>query len=321
MAPSHQGPAYLEWLERGDHAGMEWMTRRVAERLDPERLLPGAKSALVVALQYAPLAGAPEPVGDLWPRVARYARGRDYHDLFNERLGRLRDRIIEAFPGTAVRRAVDTSPVLERELAARAGLGVQGKNTLLLSRAGGSYFLLGELFLTLDLAPDPPLADLCGRCTRCLDHCPTGALVAPFRLDSRRCISYWTIEHRGEIPEEVRPELVDWVFGCDICQEVCPWNQRGPTPGDHPELALPPERAELDLIGLLTLSRDDYTERFRGSAMKRAKLEGLQRNAAIAMGNRGDERYREALEAACEDESPVVASHARWALPRLGRND
>jgi|CXWL01.1.fsa_nt_gi epoxyqueuosine reductase len=319
LEPSAQGEAYHAWLERGDHASMDWMARRIEERLDPRRLLPGARTALVVALQYAPLAGEPEPVGDLWPRVARYARGRDYHDLFNERLGALKDRILEAFPGTGVRRAVDTSPLLERELAARAGLGVQGKNTLLLSRAGGSYFLLGELLLTLDLAPDPPIADLCGRCTRCLDHCPTGALAEPYRLDSRRCISYWTIEHRGEIPEDVRPELGDWVFGCDICQEVCPWNRRGGEPGDHPELALPPDRAELDLIGLLTLSRDGYTERFRGSAMKRAKLEGLKRNAAVAMGNRGDEAYRPALEAARGDESAVVASHAEWALARLGR--
>lgn len=319
LEPSQQGPAYLEWLARGDHAGMAWMTRRVEERLEPERLLPGARSALVVALQYAPLVGEGEPEGDLWPRVARYARGRDYHDLMNERLGHLRDRLLEAFPGTGVRRAVDTSPILERELAARAGLGVQGKNTLLLSRAGGSYFLLGELLLTLDLAPDPPIADLCGRCTQCLDHCPTGALTAPYRLDSRRCISYWTIEHRGDIPEDVRPELGEWVFGCDICQEVCPWNRRGPEPGDHPELHLPAERAELDLIGLLTLSREAYTERFRGTAMKRAKLEGLKRNAAIAMGNRGDECYREALVAATTDESPGVAEPARWALERLGR--
>lgn len=319
LEPSQQGSAYLEWLARGDHAGMEWMTRRVEERLDPERLLPGARSALVVALQYAPLVGAGEPEGDLWPRVARYARGRDYHDLMNERLGSLRDLILEAFPGTGVRRAVDTSPILERELASRAGLGVQGKNTLLLSRERGSYFLLGELLLTLDLAPDPPIADLCGRCTQCLDHCPTGALSAPYRLDSRRCISYWTIEHRGDIPAEIRPELGEWVFGCDICQEVCPWNRRGPEPGDHPELQLPPERAELDLIGLLTLSREEYTERFRGTAMKRAKLEGLKRNAAIAMGNRGDERYREALVAATTDDSPVVAEQAQWALERLDR--
>jgi epoxyqueuosine reductase len=156
---------------------------------------------------------------------------------------------------------------------------------MLLHPEAGSWFLLGELFLSLDLAPDIPLADLCGSCTRCLEACPTGALAEPYRLDSNRCISYWTIEHRGEFPDEVREMVGDWVFGCDICQEVCPWN-RDPAGADHPELRLPDSRRELDLAGLLRLSREEYVERFRGSPMKRARLEGLQRNAAVALGNR-----------------------------------
>ena len=327
LGPSEQGDALAAWLERGDQAGMEWIARRVEPRRDPRELLPGAKSALCVALRYHPLTGDAEATGDLWPRVARYARGRDYHDLCHERLKRLEARIAEAFPEAGTRRYVDTGPILERELAARAGLGVQGKNTNLLSREDGSWFLLAELLLTLDLEPAPdraeePLTDLCGRCTRCLDHCPTGALPEPFRLDARRCISYWTIEHRGDLPEAVREMVGEWVFGCDVCQEVCPWNIRGEVRGreeaDQPELRLPPERRELDLAALLRLPRAEYVERFRGSPMKRAKLEGLRRNAAVAMGNRGDARYVPALAEALAEGEPVVRRHAAWALGRIG---
>lgn len=323
LAPSEQGGAFAAWLDRGDQAGMAWIERRVEPRMDPRSLLPGARSALCVALRYHPLGGEAEAEGDLWPRVARYARGRDYHDVCHERLKRLEARIAEAFPATGTRRYVDTGPILERELAARAGLGVQGKNTNLLSREDGSWFLLAELLLTLDLEPiRGPLTDLCGRCTRCLDHCPTGALPEPFRLDARRCISYWTIEHRGDLPEPVREMVGEWVFGCDVCQEVCPWNIRGEVRGrdaaDQPELRLPPERRELDLAALLRLPREEYVERFRGSPMKRAKLEGLQRNAAVAMGNRGDARYVPALAEALAEGEPVVRRHAAWALGRIG---
>jgi epoxyqueuosine reductase len=336
LGPVERGGLYLRWLDRGDHAGMGWLAERAEERLDPRKVLPGARSVLCVALVYHPLAAAgdggdpatvPEPEGDLWPRVARYARGRDYHNLMGKRLRRLARRLSEEWPGAGTRVAVDTAPVLERELAARAGLGAQGKNTCLLSREAGSWFLLGELLTTLDLAPDDPVADLCGRCTRCLEACPTGALPEPYRLDANRCISYWTIEHRGSVPEPVRPLLGDWVFGCDVCQEVCPWNLRwegrgdrgGRRPAHHPDLALPPRRAELDLAGLLGLDRAGYAERFQGSAMQRARLEGLQRNAALAMGNRGDGAYVPALARCLEGggEASVRAS-AAWSLGRIG---
>ncbi|HKH44677.1 MAG TPA: tRNA epoxyqueuosine(34) reductase QueG [Thermoanaerobaculia bacterium] len=290
LEPSAHGEAFLRWLERGDQAGMHWFAKRLEARLEPEKVWPGTRSVLCVALQYAPLldkegAEIPDPAGDLWPRVARYARGSDYHEVMQERLTLLEARIAEAFPGLVSRRYVDTGPVLERELAARAGLGAVGKNTMLLHPDAGSWFLLGELFLSLDLAPDVPLADLCGSCTRCLDACPTGALPEPYRLDSNLCISYWTIEHRGAFPPAVRELLGGWVFGCDICQEACPWNT-APAGAHHPELEIPPQRAELDLAGLLCLGRDEYVERFRGSPMKRAKLEGLQRNAAAALDDR-----------------------------------
>lgn len=317
VEPSGQIDAFRDWVERGDHAGMEWIGRRMERREDARNILPGARSALCVALQYWPLEDEPEADGDLWPGVARYARGRDYHDVMGKALKRLCRRIEEAFPASVTRPYVDTGPVLERELAARAGLGVQGKNTNLLHKKWGSYFLLGEIFLTLELETAEPIADICGRCTRCLDHCPTGALPEPYRLDSRRCISYWTIEHRGDLPEEMREGMGQWVFGCDICQEVCPWNYKAGA-GSHPRLRQPPERRELDLAGLLALDREEYVYRFTKSPMKRPKLEGLKRNAAVVMGNRGDAQYVPHLVRALTEEEPVVRRHAAWALGRIG---
>jgi epoxyqueuosine reductase len=249
--------------------------------------------------------------------VARYARGTDYHDLLGERLAALADRIEREFAEAQTRWYVDTGPVLERDLAATAGLGVIGKNTNLLHPDAGSWFFLGELFTSLDLEPDPGLADLCGSCTRCLDACPTGALPAPYRLEADRCISYWTIEHRGEIPAEVRDGLGTWVFGCDVCQEVCPVNE-GVLPATSRDLQLPEARARLSLADLLLLGREEYVERFRRSPMKRAKLEGLQRNAAIAMGNRGDARYVEVLGMALRRAQPLVRRHVAWALGKIG---
>jgi epoxyqueuosine reductase len=314
-----QGAFFLRWLERGDHAGMEYLERRLECRLDPAKLLPGARSVLCVALQYHPLESE-DPQGDLWPGVARYARGEDYHRLMERRLASLAARIRHRFPGCATRPYVDTGPLLERELAARAGLGATGKNANLLHPDAGSWFLLGEILLTLDLVSDRPLADLCGTCTRCLEACPTGALAEPYHLDSNRCISYWTIEHRGVLPDRVRAWIGDWVFGCDLCQEVCPVNA-APTPSSHRELALPPERAELDLVTLLNLEREAYVAHFRHSPMKRARLEGLQRNAAVVMGNRRDRAYVQALGKALKNGTEIVRRHAAWALGRIGGED
>jgi epoxyqueuosine reductase len=316
LGPSSRGEAFESWLEAGGHAAMSYLERRREVRLDPRGLLEGARSALCVALQYHPLTGEEEVEGDLWPRVARYARGEDYHRVMERRLRRLGDRIEEAFPGSRTRTYVDTGPILERELAENAGLGVAGKNTNLLHPEEGSWFLLGELLLTLDLEPDAGFSDLCGSCTACLDACPTGALPEPYRLDSSLCISYWTIEHRGSIPGEIRPLLGEWVFGCDICQEVCPVNGE-PAPATEARLGLPQKRRELGLADLLGLQRDDYVERFRHSPMKRSKLEGLQRNAAVAMGNRGDSSYVEPLGQALREAPAMVREHAAWALGRI----
>jgi epoxyqueuosine reductase len=316
LASSANGEALRDWLDKGYQAGMQYLERNFDRRIDARSSLAGAKSVLCVALQYAPAADAAEE-GDLWPGVARYARGQDYHRVMEKRLRALGRRVEESFPGARTRSYVDTGPLLERELAACAGLGAVGKNTLLLHPEAGSYFLLGELLLTLDLEPDPPIADLCGSCTACLDACPTGAFPAPFVLDSRRCISYLTIEHRGDIPAEMREQLEGWIFGCDICQEVCPWNA-DPTPARDAAFSTPESRRDLSLVELLGMSRDDYLEAFRGSPMKRARLDGLSRNAALALAHRRRSDAIDALlTAAADDREPVVAEHARWAAERL----
>jgi epoxyqueuosine reductase len=237
-----------------------------------------------------------------------------------EKLGQLAERIAYLVGNPVTHRAyVDFGPLMERELAHRAGLGWFGKNTNLIHPASGSYFFLGELLLDLALEPDVrPQIDHCGTCTACLDACPTGALVAPHVLDARRCISYLTIEHRDAIPEEIRPLMGDWVFGCDICQEVCPWNKRfarltEPSPFN-------PERPMLDLIELLALDDDAFRARFQDTPLWRPRRIGLLRNAAVVLGNLNLPVAVPALERACSDENPLVAEHAAWALDQGRRS-
>lgn len=313
--------SFLEWLANGYQAEMSYLERRVEARLDPSLVLDGARSSICVALQYHPLdrASAADE-GGLWSRIARYALGRDYHDLLLDKLAQLEEAIREAYPGARTLTYVDTGPILERDLAAKAGLGVFGKNTNLLNPELGSWFLIGEILTTLALTPGQRLADLCGSCTQCLEACPTQAFPAPYVLDSSRCISYWTIEHRGAVPQKVRADLGGWVFGCDICQEVCPINVDVRCV-DRPDFEVPEKRRSLDLAGLLLLEQEDYVDLFRGSAMKRAKLQGLKRNAALAMGNSGDERFVAPLANALFDAngaSEVVRGHAAWALGQIG---
>jgi epoxyqueuosine reductase len=253
-------------------------------------------------------------------RVARYAQGADYHDVLRQRLNQLLDRIRQEVPGCRGRGVVDTAPLLERDFARRAGLGWFGKNTMLLNKHLGSYFFLGALLLDLELQPDPPHGTShCGTCTACLDACPTDAFAGPFQLDARRCISYLTIELKGPVPLELRPGLGDWVFGCDVCQEVCPWNRKAP-PAHEPALAQRPDLAALDPVELLGLSAEAFQRRFRSTALARSKRRGLLRNAALVLGNRGDPAALPALRRALDDAEPQVREAARWAIDRILKN-
>ncbi|MDX1576926.1 MAG: tRNA epoxyqueuosine(34) reductase QueG [Gemmatimonadota bacterium] len=332
--PEHAG-AYRSWLDRGRHGEMGYMAREdaVRRRLDPREALPGCRTLIVVSLVYGPepawRSEPPEPsrptrpAGDRrLPVIARYAVGRDYHDVFEERLDELAGRLKVHAPGAVTKRYVDYGPVLERDHAQRAGLGWIGKNTMLIDPRLGSYLMLGELLTDLELPPDDPFVpDRCGSCERCIVACPTDAIVAERELDARRCISYLTIELRGPIPEELRPALGTRVFGCDICQEVCPWNAGVPRP-ERPPFALQPGRPAPPATmrawagELLDLDDDGFRERYRGTAFARPGREGLLRNLAVGLGNAGDPSAGAVLERMLSS-SPLVAEHAAWALERL----
>lgn len=311
--PVPHGAAFERWLENGYAGSMEYLARTRRERLEPELLLPGARAVVAVALSYHP--GAPEGRDDdaSGMKVARYVGERDYHDVIRPRLQDLAS-FIESAGGPRVRSraGVDTSAVLERDLAARAGLGWFGKNTNLLSTSLGSWFFIGIVLTTADLAFDDAIADRCGTCTACLDACPTAAFTAPYVLDARRCISYLTIEHRGEVHEALRPLIGDWGFGCDVCQEVCPWNRKAATTRE-PAFAATPRLAPEEL---LALDETAFRTRFRHTSLWRARRSGLLRNAAIALGNRGDVAAAPTLREALDDADPVVRDAAIWALSR-----
>jgi len=308
-APPMHGEAFERWLAAGYAGDMEYLARTRADRLDPERLLPGLRSIVAVALIYRP---SVEEAASA--RIARYARGSDYHDVMRPRLQTLARFIDEAGgEGTRSRPAVDTSAVLERDLAAAAGLGWIGRNTNLIAPDLGSYFFIGIVLTTAELEPSGEQPDRCGTCRACLDACPTQAFTEAYVLDARRCISYLTIEHRGTIDEELRPQLGEWLFGCDVCQEVCPWNSKSPATR---EAAFAPRPAPT-VTDVLELDEDSYRAMFRGTALTRAKRSGLRRNAALVLGNAGDRSARSALEAASNDADETVASAACWALEKL----
>jgi len=299
-------------LASGWEADMAWLGRQARQRLDPSRLLPGARSVLALALSYAAVEDGEAAEG----RVARYARGRDYHALVRRKQKDLVARLRERDPGLGAFASTDIAPVMEKAWAQRAGLGWVGKNGCLITEGHGSWVLLATVILDRDLAPDAPHPERCGTCAACLPACPTGAVVAPGFVDARRCISFWTIERRGDVPAEVAARLGPWAFGCDDCQTACPWNAAVEPTGD-PELVPRPARRGLDLDALLSLSEEDYRRAFHGTALARARYQGLLRNAVLAAAAAGDPRRLPAIEALRESPFPEVRAATLVALARL----
>lgn len=318
IAPAVRPPhadSLLWWLQQGYAGEMHYMERTAEQRTDPQSLLSGARSAVVVGLNYAPAA-----LPDTDYRIARYALGDDYHAIIRSRLETLLGAIRALLPDCQGRVCVDSAPVLERDLAWLAGLGWYGKNTCLINTHRGSYFFIGVLLLTIELEYDHPAFGGCGRCHKCIDACPTGAIREPYVLDARQCISYLTIEQKGAIPEALREPMGAWLFGCDICQEVCPFNQ----PRAHQPLRAAPTaeprlqpRPLPSLEEILTMDEAEFQQRFQGSPIRRAKWRGLIRNALVVAGNSGDPRYLPLVERFLQHPDPLLREHAGWAYQRL----
>ena len=304
---------FQEWLEAGFHGRMEYMERRSEAYAHPRHVLEGAKSIIMLTVGYD--TQPPAKIGNAQGRVSRYAWGEaDYHDLIHARLKALKKQILEWKPAASVRGVIDTAPLLEREFAVLAGLGWQGKNTLLLNKQVGSLFFLAAMLVDFELSPDPAHeASHCGTCRACLDACPTDAFVGPNILDATQCISYLTIELKEPIPVSLRKPMGDWVFGCDVCQEVCPWNRKSPRtaePAFQPRVDLHP----LELLALFDLSDDEFRSRFRKTPLWRPRRRGILRNAAIVLGNQGNPQAIPSLIKGLHDEEPLVRGACGWAL-------
>jgi epoxyqueuosine reductase len=333
-APESAG-RFQQWLAEGCHGDMAWLERTAQKRADPQQVLPGARSIITLAASYyisncqLPIANGSAPVvasdsgtepgAGNWKSdlTARYARFTDYHDVLSERLKQLTE-FVNALdgPGTRSLWYVDTGPLLERDLAQRAGLGFIGKHSNLISRQLGNWIFLSEIITTLELEPDAPERNRCGSCTLCITACPTSAINAPFRLDARRCISYLTIEFRGSIPLELRPAIGNRIFGCDDCLAVCPWN-RFAQEGRLMQAHARPDLAQPDLLELLALDEAGFQRQFAGTPILRSRRRGLLRNVCVVLGNIGDERALPALQKATQDVEPLVAEHARWAIEQI----
>jgi epoxyqueuosine reductase len=325
--PPPHFPAYEHWLAMGRQASMDYLSndRARARRADPRLILPDCQSIIVLGLRYTNPELAKENQegnrlqGEALGRVAAYAWGMDYHLVMPEKLKALVS-FIEAQTGRTIpnRWYTDTGPVLERDLAMRAGLGWIGKNTCLINPKLGSYFLLAEILLAYPLEPDTPfVTDHCGSCTRCVDACPTSCILPDRTLDARRCISYLTIENKAEIPEELRPAIGNRVFGCDICQTVCPWNERFASLVSDRAFLPDSQVANPDLTAELSLTADEFNRKFKDSPIKRAKRNGYLRNVAVALGNIGDEKLLPMLEASGRKQEPLVKEHIDWAIDRI----
>lgn len=314
--PGPEGGRLKQWLERGDNAEMRWLARDPERRADPRRVLDGAQSVVSIGLNHypgpLPAADPDRPTG----RIARYALGDDYHgvmlDAVKELAAVLEDPLARPY--------VDTGPVLEKPRAQRAGLGWVGKHTNCVSRTHGSWWFLGAIITRAEVERSEPHVDRCGTCTRCLDVCPTKAIRAdqPYRLDARLCISYLTIEHRGPIPRELRPLIGTWIYGCDLCLEVCPWN-RFATPTEQTAFVPRDFLVHPPLEDLLGWDQETFSRRMKGSPIKRTKRRGLLRNVCVALGNAGDRSVVPALARTLASEpEPLVRGHAAWALGVLG---
>ena len=319
-APPHAAE-FRAWLEDGRAGEMAWLARNADRRTDPQLVLPGARSVVVLAMNYfvgeqsaerGARKGAGVPIAD--HRIARYAWGDDYHEVIEAKLRTL-DAWLTARGGRQ-RCYVDTGPMLERDFAALAGAGWHGKSTMLIHPQLGAWFFLAEILTTLDLTPDEPLPDRCGKCTRCITACPTGAITAPHQLDARRCISYLTIELKGSIPEDLRPLIGDRIYGCDDCAAACPWNRFAQT---STETAFAAREFVHDwtLRNFLALDDDGFRALFKKSPIKRIKRRGFLRNVCVALGNTGTAADLPALARAAEDPEPLIAEHAAWALARI----
>jgi epoxyqueuosine reductase len=321
--PPHY-PVYERWLEMGRQASMGYLNedRARARRANPKLILPECQSIIVLGLRYSnPILAEKDKGQSQHGRVAAYAWGTDYHLAMSPKLQAL-VHFIEAQAGRPIpnRRYTDTGPLLERDLAMRAGLGWIGKNTCLINPRQGSYFLLAEILLAIPLEPDAPFeADHCGSCTRCIDTCPTKCILPDRTLDAGRCISYLTIENKAEIPEDLRPKVNNWIFGCDICQTVCPWNIRFASKDGDPSLAPHSGVPQPDLAIELALTPRDFNKKFKDSPVKRVKRKGYLRNVAVVLGNNGDETTLAALEKAGQDADPLIAEHVQWAKERIKR--
>ena len=317
IAPAVAPPgyeSYRRWLDDGHAAGMGYMHRQADARAHPSSVLDGVRSIIMTAMVYGgPTMDTPEGA-----KIARYARGDDYHDLFWERLDLLLRWLEAERPGIKGRGVADSAPLMERDYARMAGLGWIGKNTMLLSRKLGSFTLLGALLIDAELPYDAPHeSSHCGTCTRCLDACPTDAFVAPYQLDANRCLSYWTIEHRGAIPDTIAERSSGWVFGCDICQDVCPWNRKAAV-AREPRLIARPDRESPDLVAWFSMDDAAFRAAFRGSAMTRAKRAGLLRNAAIVLGERRRVDAASCLISGLTESDAGLRAACAWALGRIG---
>jgi epoxyqueuosine reductase len=308
---------FQNWLAENKNGEMSWLERNAPKRVDPQKVLPGARSVIVLAASYEISNRKSQIQNPKSGVVARYARFDDYHDVLGERLKFLAESVNQ-LGGTEVRSLwyVDTGPLLERDFAQRAGLGFVGKHTNLISRRLGNWIFLSEIITTLELEPDAPEKNHCGKCSRCIEACPTNAITAPFQLDARRCISYLTIELKGAIPVELRPAIGNRVYGCDDCLAACPWNKFA-REGNLMKAHARKDLAQPDLIELLQLDNAGFKSRFANSPVLRTKRRGLLRNVCVALGNVGDESALPALEKSAHDPEPLIAEHARWAISEI----